>query len=621
MRIALIASVLFTLGLQAQEHIAWRGGCPNAFAKFKSSQETKEYTKITFFGGSITEGAGASKPDLCYRSLAMRQFKADFPGATLAENNSAIGGTGSWLGAFRTVKDAMYGGAALVIVEFAVNDGGQPEDAVIASMEGIVRQVWSRDNSADIVFLYTIAKNHLDDYKDGRLPPTVRYHEKVAEHYGIPSVNMGAFVAKKVLAGELAFEAFAGDGVHPTDAGYALYMEALGPLFEKGKAEWAAAAPARHEWNKVAPLSPAPMQKATCMPYEWAKADAAWKFGQESPSGRFLHVATCDTPGAELSFAFKGSQAGVFTLIGPDTGNIEYAIDNGDWQLLKDFDHYCVNSTRPHARPLVKGLDPTREHSVKLRVAEAIPEQSKGRTVRLGFLLVDGDVQDPCARADKLEQIDALYASMKPLAFTPQPDRWKNLGRTRQRLTDGGDLKIVMLGDSIIGDTYSSHYWLTWQRMYPKCKITTQLSNRGSTGCRWYKNDNQVEPYVLRHNPDLLIIGGISQSDDTESIREVIRQVRAKQDPDILLLTQVFGATRDKHISQWTFDPAPDTYRARLKQLAEEEHCGYFDMTGIWWQYILDSGKCYGWFMRDAVHANERGFQTIGRMLEINFRP
>ncbi|MCL2105383.1 MAG: SGNH/GDSL hydrolase family protein [Kiritimatiellaeota bacterium] len=621
MRKAFIVWVMFAFGVHAQEHIAWRGGCPNAFAKFKKSQETKEYTKITFFGGSITEGAGASKPDLCYRSLAMRRFREDFPGATLAENNSALGGTGSWLGAFRTVGDAMYGGAALVIVEFAVNDGGQPEAETVASMEGIVRQIWARDNAADIVFLYTIAKNHLDDYKEGRLPLAVRYHEKVAEQYGIPSVNMGVCVAKKVLAGDLAFEAFAADGVHPTDAGYALYMEALEPFFKKGRDEWAGMAPARHEWSKVAPLSPAPMVKATCMPYEWAKADDGWTFGQQSPDKRFMHIATCDTPGAELSFTFKGSQVGVFTLIGPDSGNIEYTLDGGDWQLLNDFDSYCVNYTRPHARPLAKGLDPTQEHAVKLRVAEAIPEQSKGRMVRLGFLLVDGDVVNPYARADKLEQIDALYASMKPIEFTPQEDRWRGLGKTRQRLNDGGDLKIVMLGDSIIGDTHSSHFWLTWQRMYPTCKITAQLSNRGSTGCKWYKEENRVEPYVLQYNPDLLIIGGISQGDDTEAIREVIHQVRAKSETDILLLTQVFGAVGDRHISKWTYDPEPDTYRARLRQVAEEEKCGYFDMTGIWWKYIQDSGRCYGWFMRDYVHANERGFQTIGRMLETNFKP
>jgi len=43
-------------------------------------------------------------------------------------------------------------------------------------------------------------------------------------------------------------------------------------------------------------------------------------------------------------------------------------------------------------------------------------------------------------------------------------------------------------------------------------------------------------------------------------------------------------------------------------------------MTGPWWAYIQDSGKTYGWFMGDAVHANARGCQIIGRLLEIWFK-
>ena len=80
--------------------------------------------------------------------------------------------------------------------------------------------------------------------------------------------------------------------------------------------------------------------------------------------------------------------------------------------------------------------------------------------------------------------------------------------------------------------------------MYPKCKIEKVTSARGSTGCWWYKLDNHVEEYVLRHKPDLLMIGGISQREDVDSIREVIRQVRAKQSPEILLMTPAFGVPR-----------------------------------------------------------------------------
>ena len=123
-----------------------------------------------------------------------------------------------------------------------------------------------------------------------------------------------------------------------------------------------------------------------------------------------------------------------------------------------------------------------------------------------------------------------------------------------------------MLGDSIIGDTSSSKYELLVMRMYPKCKIEKITSVRGSTGCWYYKDDNHVEEYVLKHHPDLLMIGGISQRGDTEAIRSVIQQVRAKQPCEVLLMTPAFGATSDSHIKNWTYDidPASDDYRAKL---------------------------------------------------------
>ena len=629
MKTALCTSLLLSLAISCSpafgaEYIQNRGGCPNAFRKFADSQTTKEFTKITFFGGSITEGAGASTPDLCYRSLTMKQLRGDYAGAVLYENNSAIGGTGSWLGAFRTRNDALYGGAAIVFVEFAVNDGGAPEAQVLASMEGIVRQIWSCDSSTDIVFLYTLVKNHMDVYKQRKLPDTVQWHERIAERYKIPSVNLGQYVAKKILAGELSFDEFAKDGVHPTDRGYALYIEALKPFLAACKTAAPAKSPAVYRQLKdYACVSPAPMEKAQCVPYEWAKADAGWKFGQQSPTGRFLHIAQCDQAGSMLMLNFTGSQIGVFDAIGPDTGNLEFSIDNGAWQTLNDFDSYCVHFLRPHARPLAMGLDPKQKHELRLRVAEKIPENSKGRVVRLGWFLVDGDVQDPCARPDDLARCDAIYATMDKLTYTPPPapGRWRNLDRTIQRLREGGTLKIVMLGDSIVNDTSSSRFELMLQRLYPKCKIEKQTSVRGSTGCWWYKNDNQVEPYVLKYNPDLLMIGGISQRDDIDSIREVIHQVRAKQNPEILLMTPAFGAVQDKHIKEWTFEPAPGTYREQLRKLAEEEKCGFIDMTGPWWQYVQQSGKCYSWFQRDVVHANDRGFQILGRILETYFTP
>jgi lysophospholipase L1-like esterase len=146
---------------------------------------------------------------------------------------------------------------------------------------------------------------------------------------------------------------------------------------------------------------------------------------------------------------------------------------------------------------------------------------------------------------------------------------------------------------------------------------------RGSTGCWWYKDENRVQDWVLKHKPDLLMIGGISQKGNIEAIREVIKQVRATMNPEIMLMTGAFGEFDPKKGRNWTptFDPNGNDYRAKLSRLAEEEKCEFLDMTGAWGQYIAESSKAMGWFKRDPVHANERGFQILGRILERYFAP
>jgi hypothetical protein len=55
--LTLVLAGLFAAPSAADDHayIHERGGCPNAFRKFAESRTTAAYTKITFFGGSITE--------------------------------------------------------------------------------------------------------------------------------------------------------------------------------------------------------------------------------------------------------------------------------------------------------------------------------------------------------------------------------------------------------------------------------------------------------------------------------------------------------------------------------------------------------------------------------------
>jgi lysophospholipase L1-like esterase len=224
-----------------------------------------------------------------------------------------------------------------------------------------------------------------------------------------------------------------------------------------------------------------------------------------------------------------------------------------------------------------------------------------------------------------MEQVDKAYAEIPPVRYEPPADRWKNLPHAASILAkDSGELRVVMLGDSIVNDTSRSRWDDVLQRQYPKVKITKVTVVRGGTGCWWYKDPGRVEKYVLPHNPDLLIIGGISQRDDVDSIRDVIGQVRRHlPDCDVLLMTGAFGETDPRDDKQWRFDIDPKAagYRAKLKRLADDLYAGFLDMTAHWGKYVRDSGKDLAWFKRDPIHANERGEQILGRILAAHLAP
>ncbi len=216
-----------------------------------------------------------------------------------------------------------------------------------------------------------------------------------------------------------------------------------------------------------------------------------------------------------------------------------------------------------------------------------------------------------------MAQVEKAYAQMPPLHYTPRADRWKKLPRTAAILHQGGELHIVMLGDSIVNDTSCSRWDDVLRPRYPRAKIVRTTVVRGGTGCWWYHEAGRVKKYVIPLRPDLFIIGGISQRDDVDSIRDTIRQVRAARPCDVLLMTGAFGPVDPRDPKQWT--PTIDTnghdYRARLQRLARSEHGAFLDMTGAWGQYIRTSGKPLDWFKRDPIHANERGEQILGRIL------
>ena len=221
------------------------------------------------------------------------------------------------------------------------------------------------------------------------------------------------------------------------------------------------------------------------------------------------------------------------------------------------------------------------------------------------------------------EDARRIYAGMKRVEYLPPPGRRELLPRTRRVLKDGGDLRIVMLGDSIVNDTARSSWDLLLSKEYPAVKIHRVASLRGSTGCWWFKEPSRVKRFVLDQEPDLVMIGGISHREDAESVRSVVRQIREGSKADILLMTGPFGFLDPRDDAQWkkVADPPPGDYRRKLPEIAREFQAGFLDMQLAWGEYVRASGLTVDKFKRDAVHANPEGEQILGQVLLRYFAP
>jgi hypothetical protein len=593
-----------------------RDGIPNSQYFLKHDRVGNQY--LFFIGNSVLAGTGLKDKGLRYSAQMVKELKKHFPKAGIRETRHMQPG-GSWFGQFRcSWGQAVFGevicSGHLAILDFAADDRGAPIGQVKTSLEGLVRQITRYRATHSRILVYTLTPDMLADYRAGKTPEYIAACESIADHYGIPSLNLAKAAADKIIAGDISFEAFSADGINPTDAGARTYADVVAEFMDAVLTAYPVP-PKPKRYALPAPLFPETNDNGRIVAYEnpQVQRSGEWEPGQASPIGPFRHVLVSRQEGATLRLRFKGSEIGILDVVDKDTAVLAYSVDGAPSQTLAP----PRRATGPTMRPasLVRGLDRTAEHELVLRVA------SPG-TVRLGGFLLNGTIANSYAGMSRLERIDAIYAAMDPIDYTPAKGRFAHIPRTMRTLREGGTLRMVLLGDSIMGNTSASAFDLLLMRKYPKCKVIKIASLRGSTGCTYYQEDDRVEHYVLRHKPDLLLIGGISNRGNYEAVRSVIRQVRAKQpDTEVLLLTPVFGAVRDEHIRTFTpeVDTTTDNFRHGMQRVAAEEKCAFFDMTGPWWTYIQRSGKTYGWFMGDRVHANARGCQIIGRLLEAWF--
>jgi hypothetical protein len=361
-----------------------RGGWPNFFAKLERGGPVR----IAYLGGSITAQDG-------WRVKTRQWFQQHYPLAVVSEINAAIGGTGSDLGVFRLRQDVLEHKPDLLFVEFAVNDSGAAPAQIHRCMEGVVRQTWRDNPATDIGFVYTIAGDMLEALKAGKLPRSCQAMEQVADHYRIPSINLGLEVARLATTGQLIFKGdkpktdaakaalgdkilFSPDAVHPyTDSGHQLYLEAI---VRSLKPIQAAGQPAFHELS--APFVSDNLEDARLVPLSRIRPGAGWERLENATNRLARNFGTrmpelwkTEQPGTVLSFRFRGTSAGVYDLLGPDCGQVLVTLDDGKPNLRARFDAYCTYH-RLATLPIGSTLSNT-VHSVRIELHPDQPDKAK----------------------------------------------------------------------------------------------------------------------------------------------------------------------------------------------------------------------------------------------------
>ncbi len=234
----------------------------------------------------------------------------------------------------------------------------------------------------------------------------------------------------------------------------------------------------------------------------------------------------------------------------------------------------------------------------------------------------------PATAAEAALWCDKLYGTLPPVNFRPPADSFRLLPRTAGALRSGKPWRVVMLGDSIIQDTFHSLFEALVKRAFPKSNLDYISSVRGSTGCWFYRRPENFKAYVADQKPDLLIIGGISNYHagekpvNTAAILEVAGRAKKELGCEVLILTAALSLdTRGKDVSprKWSLETDAVTGKQndweRLYPGAAKLAVPVWDMTTPCYFWLYASGKPYEFYSRDQVHSGERGKQIIGRVL------
>lgn len=373
-------------GYDRYVHYNVRGSLQNSLVKFEKERKAR----VAFLGGSITEMNG-------WKNRIEQQLRQRFPHTEFEFVEAGIGSTGTTPGAFRLRHDVLSKGKVdLLFVEAAVNDHTNyftPQEQV-RGMEGEIRHALTENPEMDIVMLHFTTEPFVPMAARRQQPDVVLNHERVANHYLVPSVNLVQEIGERMQAGEFTWEQFG--GTHPLPLGHQYYAAAIRHLFDA-------------MWKNVTPDTPVvaheiPEPLDSCSYYggdfidlKEARLHKGWKYvpswradnNYEKRNG-FVDVPMLEAvhPGDKLSLRFTGRAIGIFCTPGPTAGMVEYSVDGAPFKRLDTYTEWSKYLYIPWVYMLETELENT-EHQLVLRISKEKNPESKGTECQIRNFVVN----------------------------------------------------------------------------------------------------------------------------------------------------------------------------------------------------------------------------------------
>lgn len=369
-------------------HYNVRGSLQNSFRKF----EKERRARVAFLGGSITEMDG-------WRNMIERQLQQRFPYTQFEWVEAGIGSTGTTPGSFRLQHDILSKGKVdLLFVEAAVNDDTNGFSALeqVRGMEGEVRHALESNPEMDIVMLHFIYDPFIPMIARRQMPDVILNHERVANHYLIPSINLCQEIGERMQNGEFTWDEFG--GTHPKPFGHKFYAAAIGHLFDE---MWKGVSPegtiAAHD-IPAKPLDAYSYYNGDFIALEKAHLNKGWKlvdnWHPDNKAGKrnsFVDVPMLEAtrPGDRLTLDFRGKAIGIFCVSGLSAGILEYSVDGAPFKELDTFTEWSHNLYIPWVYMLETELKDT-DHKLVLRISKKKNPASQGTECQIRNFVVNG---------------------------------------------------------------------------------------------------------------------------------------------------------------------------------------------------------------------------------------